>query len=420
MHTVSERLRRGKRPFRTYHLSTSTLISEGKPSETRLVVENQSFDETTHNELKIFESWATEAVVRNRELVVEMDPEERLEKLTEYMESCDLILRKQTDVQAKFHKTIQNIHSRLNSGQLTSTGARRNSSLREMTVNEDSVDSLEKLNISTTGRWPKSRQKMYGNTSTRRFILPPNRYSWDVSFDDYKPREFTEEKILKASWADPSDKKSLEALPFNEFSRESGINRKSHDGHFEINDARPQNPIGRTGISGRGELPNWGPNHAVDPIITRWKKGATGILEWIAVQRDTGEWAIPGGMVRQFEFEAADNDRVVVSGACISRIMEEKVFGKQNKETEELLRRLFSYTSADVIHKGMVDDVRATDNAWMETIAIHFHDEDGILDNLKLAKNSAVWAELRDQDLFGSHRKLLMLIADKKNASFIS
>lgn len=122
-----------------------------------------------------------------------------------------------------------------------------------MTVNEDSVDSLEKLNISTTGRWPKSRQKMYGNSSTRRFILPPNRYSWDVSFDDYKPREFTEEKILKASWADPPDKKSLEALPFNEFSRQSGINRKSHDGHFEIHDARPRNPIGRTGISGRGQ-----------------------------------------------------------------------------------------------------------------------------------------------------------------------
>ena len=59
-----------------------------------------------------------------------------------------------------------------------------------------------------------------------------------------------------------------------------------------------------------------------------------------------------GGMVRQFEFEAAENDRVVVSGACISRIMEEKVFGKQNKETEELLKRLFSYTDADVLYKG--------------------------------------------------------------------
>ena len=56
-----------------------------------------------------------------------------------------------------------------------------------------------------------------------------------------------------ASWADPSDKKSLESLPFNEFSRESGINRKSHDGDFEIYDNLPRNRIGRTGISGRGQ-----------------------------------------------------------------------------------------------------------------------------------------------------------------------
>ena len=55
---------------------------------------------------------------------------------------------------------------------------------------------------------------------------------------------------------------------------------------------------------------------------------------------------------------------------------------------------------SDWENSGMVDDVRATDNAWMETIAIHFHDEDGILDSLKLAKNSAVWAELRDQVFF--------------------
>ena len=57
-------------------------------------------------------------------------------------------------------------------------------------------------------------------------------------------------------------------------------------------------------------------------------------------------------MVRQFEFEAAEDDRVFVSGACISRIMEEKVFGKQDKATEEVLNKFFNYTDADVIHKG--------------------------------------------------------------------
>ena len=33
---------------------------------------------------------------------------------------------------------------------------------------------------------------------------------------------------------------------------------------------RPRNPIGRTGITGRGQLGKWGPNHAADPIVTRY------------------------------------------------------------------------------------------------------------------------------------------------------
>ena len=30
-----------------------------------------------------------------------------------------------------------------------------------------------------------------------------------------------------------------------------------------------RNPIGRTGMAGRGLLGKWGPNHAADPIVTR-------------------------------------------------------------------------------------------------------------------------------------------------------
>ena len=31
-----------------------------------------------------------------------------------------------------------------------------------------------------------------------------------------------------------------------------------------------RNPIGRTGMIGRGLLGRWGPNHAADPIVTRY------------------------------------------------------------------------------------------------------------------------------------------------------
>lgn len=32
----------------------------------------------------------------------------------------------------------------------------------------------------------------------------------------------------------------------------------------------PRNPMGRTGMSGRGLLGRFGPNHAADPIVTRY------------------------------------------------------------------------------------------------------------------------------------------------------
>jgi ADP-ribose pyrophosphatase len=57
-------------------------------------------------------------------------------------------------------------------------------------------------------------------------------------------------------------------------------------------------------MTGRGLLGKWGPNHAADPIVTRWKTDSKGervmvdgkpCLEFVAIKRkDTGEWAIPG------------------------------------------------------------------------------------------------------------------------------
>lgn len=42
-------------------------------------------------------------------------------------------------------------------------------------------------------------------------------------------------------------------------------------GTYKILEKRPLNPVGRTGLIGRGVLGKWGPNHAADPIVTRWK-----------------------------------------------------------------------------------------------------------------------------------------------------
>ncbi len=57
-------------------------------------------------------------------------------------------------------------------------------------------------------------------------------------------------------------------------------------------------------MCGRGLLGRWGPNHAVDPIVSRWKRGEDGtkmiangkpVLEFVGILRnDTRDWAIPG------------------------------------------------------------------------------------------------------------------------------
>lgn len=55
-------------------------------------------------------------------------------------------------------------------------------------------------------------------------------------------------------------------------------------------------------VSGRGLLGRWGPNHAGDPVVTRWAKDEQDekrkVLEIILISRkDSGELALPGGMV---------------------------------------------------------------------------------------------------------------------------
>ena len=47
----------------------------------------------------------------------------------------------------------------------------------------------------------------------------------------------------------------------------------------------------------RGRLAKWGPNHAADPMVTRYH-AVTGELQIVVIKRsDTGAWALPGGMV---------------------------------------------------------------------------------------------------------------------------
>ena len=120
--------------------------------------------------------------------------------------------------------------------------------------------------------------------------------------------------------------------------------------HFSA-EGRPLNPCGRTGLGGRGFFWRWGPNLAVDPIITRVNPG-TRALEFALVKReDTGQWGLPGGMVRAHESP----------GEAMQRIVAEKT------------GLVVEADQGTVLGCFVMDDPRNTDHAWVETTAIHLH-----------------------------------------------
>lgn len=187
--------------------------------------------------------------------------------------------------------------------------------------------------------------------------------AWSQPNASYKPTKFTH-AVVEAGpkWADPADAESARLLrPSAKFETYEGSVATSVDG------VTPRNPRGRTGLEERGLLGKWGANFAADPIVTRVNP-ESGKLEMIAIERtDTKQWAIPGGMV----------DFGEPVSATLSRELAEEALGKgaeaeEVKALEHKFKDMFA-TSGHEVYAGYVDDPRNTDNAWMETKAVHLH-----------------------------------------------
>ncbi|EEB19982.1 conserved hypothetical protein [Pediculus humanus corporis] len=217
-----------------------------------------------------------------------------------------------------------------------------------------------------------------------RFPVPDDKVLWNIEWPQYSPVVYTSSNLTNQPWADPP----LETHNFNPKWNclDGKVNRKSHFCEYAIVDGLPINPIGRTGIKGRGVLGRWGPNHAADPIITRWKRNSQGVIEcdvktqkpilqFVAIERrDCHEWAIPGGMV------------------------DPEIF------------------------KGYVDDPRNTDNSWIETVATNFHDDDGShVSEFQLSAGddalNVKWIDINfDLTLYASHKNFISQVARIRNS----
>lgn len=255
----------------------------------------------------------------------------------------------------------------------------------------------------------------------KRFSFAEEQIDWEKDFPEYNPEYYDSSVLSGKPWADPSDGKDLK---YN--SLDCKVDRRSHCGEYRIEENFPQNPYGRTGLNGRGLLGRWGPNHAADPIVSRWKRMATTgeitihpisgmkILQICIIQRqDCGEFALPGGMV-----DPGEN----ISQTLKREFMEEALNSDNSEESQRIVDSFFSPKNGVEIFRNYVDDPRNTDQAWMETVAVNFHDETGDqVGRFKLCAGDDAahvqWMDMeKNIDFYANHRQFIETVVQRLNA----
>lgn len=187
----------------------------------------------------------------------------------------------------------------------------------------------------------------------------PKVKDWGIIDSEYQPLDFTHPVVLKQPvWADPK----MEDMDLNEYLlREThSIDHLVHpltDLPFKDEKGFRLNPLGRTGLIGRGLLGRFGPNQAADFIGFR-RDPKTFKIQILLIKRGDGTDtnALPGGMVNQGE---------IAEHAFVRESLEEAVFF-ENEEDKTQFQTLMK-TQAKRIFACQVNDPRQTDYSWMES-----------------------------------------------------
>lgn len=150
-------------------------------------------------------------------------------------------------------------------------------------------------------------------------------------------------------------------------------------------------------IVGRGELGKWGPNQAADPLPVRtvWDKEALCWKTYVLVvkRKDTGEWALAGGMVDPGE---------IFTQTVIRELREEAV------DIEDSVLTDVMKDDHVILFQGINwRDPRNTWNAWMETSVVMFLIPEWISDKMKLRPQIGETLEVAWLDMQKSNLELL-------------
>lgn len=322
-------------------------------------------------------------------------PKKQMELLTTIAEDVDY----EKSVMTQIRGQMRELERMMNQAQVVLED------LKKMSQKDESVQiSLHYL----------ARQSPYQGTAVQRFPVPDKYVAWEVLWVEYDPVIYSQHRSQFPTHLQPfvdddillllRSECAVPVLKWNSLSVNAAgfsIDRQSwipdSDGRslvYRLNgEGLPVNPLGRTGLRGKGALPRWGPNHYVFVVITRWQKTTllgkeNKTMEFIALfTADQNHISLPGGfasgenkfdIIRGLFKSEAESSTPWRSAEDMKQFFESCITPSKNEESSDV--------KCEVVERGYMDDPLNTDHAWreVELWSIHYEKEEEIAEKLQM------------------------------------
>jgi len=238
----------------------------------------------------------------------------------------------------------------------------------------------------------RTRTDTYPGTTIRRVYVKNEHWSWSHPVISYNPVNFTASNI--------TDEMNLGAISWNKL--ENGDDRRSYEGIYQVVGLVPLNPCGRTGLCGRGKLAKWGPNHVALPIITRYAHDENGekvymsgkpLLETLLHKRGNDLFGLP---------ESCTNRDDPLSNEIRDLFQEHRLTSENTGKTLKRISKVLN--SGVLIYRGYLDSEYNTDNSWLESIIVSYHDvHDNTFTQVEFPEGADyVWCQVKHTTLINN------------------
>ncbi|CAF0981441.1 unnamed protein product [Rotaria sordida] len=274
------------------------------------------------------------------------------------------------------------------------------------------------------------RKGSYPGTSIQRQQINDNQVPWIIDLPNYNPSYYTHSSLLNDT-NDVDPEIITTNFMWNTFDTNYNIDRRTANpiGYYPIDKkGYPLNPLGRTGLCGRGKLKYWAVNYQTHLVImcgTNEIKSGQEIFKYLMVKPKHDHY------YRLLSTSTTGTNMNAIKKTLktfLSNIYQTWNDFDNNNETkiDEIIKHLTFVSTA------YIDDPKNTDNAWLET-SICCYIQTNINENISSnqhidlnelfpheslnEKTSYIWYQVtRTSKVLDSERDVIRLIAKRYNA----